>query len=439
MRRNKILKLMGMALIIGMGIFIINKNYDKEVEATDEVLTNVMVQTLGEEKLRDRMKYSGRLSYGREENLIAMVDEKVTYIGVKEGDTVKKGDILVKFDSSKVDESVEKAKRDYEDALKKSTEDMEKLENLKKNISFIKEDIKKLRDEKQAIESKIKDIENELKDIEEKFKNNEICEEEYNILKEEKKKLLNEKNLRVKILEKEIQGKELELIALEKGIEGLEKLNLGKLSLESTKKVYEQMSKMKENYILRAPIDGEVLSINCYLNEKIENKMIPSISIGNKSELNFKFGVDEDEIKRFKVNEEVSMEIEKEKNMLKEKGYIKDIGRKKDARTGQYMVTVKVPNNKDYDVEAFANCFIKNTEKKEKNMISKNALIREEEKNFVYIVEDGEIEKREIKISEENNHSIKVVEGLKNEDKVVIRGKEYVEEGQAVNIVEEDL
>ncbi|MGL4847888.1 MAG: HlyD family efflux transporter periplasmic adaptor subunit [Clostridium sp.] len=439
MRKNKILKLMSLALIIGVGSFIINKNIDREVEASSETLTSVMVQTVGEEKVRDRMKYSGRLSYGREENLISMVDEKVTYVGVKEGDLVKKGDVLVKFDSSKIDGSVEKAKKDYEDALKKSNENKKKLEGLKSNIDGIEEEIEKLKGEKQSIELKITELENELKTIEEKFKNNEISEEEYKILKDEKDKLLNENNLRLKVLDKEIDVKELEKTSLEKGIEGVEKLNLGKLSLESTKKIYEQMSTMKENYILKAPIDGVVLSLNCYLNEKVENKMMPSVSIGNKSELNFKFGVDEDEVKKFKENEEVTMEIEKDKKMIKEKGYISSISRKKDLRTGQYTVTVKISNNKDYDVQAFANCFIKNTEKKEKNMISKNALIREEEKNFVYVVEEGKIIKKEIKISEESNHSVKVIEGLEENDKVVIRGKEYIEEGQAVNIVEEDL
>ncbi|MGL4875953.1 MAG: HlyD family efflux transporter periplasmic adaptor subunit [Clostridium sp.] len=439
MRRGKMVKLVGVALVIGVGIFVINRNCDKEVEEKSESLTSVMVQTLGEEKIRDRMKYSGRLSYGQEENIISMVDEKVTYVGVKEGDIVKKGDILVRFDSSKVDESVEKAKKDYENALNKSKEDANKLDKLKNSINLIKEDIKKLKDEKKSLEIKIDEINNELNDIEEKFKNNEISEDEYKILKEEKEKLLNEKKLRLKVLDKEIGVKEIEVVSLEKGIEGLEKLNLGKISLESTKKVYEQMSMMKESYTLRAPIDGVVLSVNCYLNEKIESKMMPAIAIGNKSELNFKFGVDEDEIKKFKLNEEVSMEIEKNKEMIKEKGYIKDITKKKDPRTGQYIITVKIENNKDYDVQAFANCFIKNTEKKEKNMISKNALIREEDKNFVYVVEEGKIIKKEIKIGEENNHSIKVNEGLENEEKVVIRGKEYVEEGQAVDIVEEDL
>ena len=69
-------------------------------------------------------------------------------------------------------------------------------------------------------------------------------------------------------------------------------------------------------------------------------------------------------------------------------------------------------------------------------MISKNCIIREGDKTFVYVVKDNIVNKKEVKTGEEGTHRIRIKEGLSTDDLVIEKGKEYVKEGQKVNIVE---
>lgn len=434
-------KILGILISIGLiGSFTwtyinrVNEKNTRGVETNRD--TAVLVQKIGQSSYGDKIKYSGKLSYGEEQKIMSILDSKVVYVGVKEGDYVKKGDIILKFDSSDIDKNLEKVKSNYSEALNKGKESLKKLDGLKDNLKANEDELKKLKESKEKLESEIKELENSLNNLEEK--KDEISIEEYEKLKEEKNKENIKKKSELLKVSAEIKTKEVEILALKKSVQGIDKIDLGALEGNGNNKVYEQIEKLKESYTIKAGIDGKITNLNAFLNEKIENKMLPAVTISNENVLEMKFGVDEEYLSNFKVGDKIEVQIEGEKETYKDIGVVKKIDRKSDLRTGQYNVYLEVKNNGNYKINDYVSFFLQNNSNVSNDMISKNCIIREGDKTFVYVVKDNIVNKKEVKTGEEGTHKIRIKEGLSTDDLVIEKGKEYIKEGQKVNIVEDE-
>ena len=72
---------------------------------------------------------------------------------------------------------------------------------------------------------------------------------------------------------------------MKKSVQGIDKINLGALEGNGNNKVYSKIEKLKESYTIKAGIDGKITNLNAFLNEKIENKMLPAVTISNENVL----------------------------------------------------------------------------------------------------------------------------------------------------------
>lgn len=436
MKRKKVIGIIiSISLILGFSIMYINKISEKDLDKEESKLTAVMVEQLNKESYEEGIKYPGKLTYGKQENLASMVDEKIVYVGFKEGDYVKKGDVILRFDSSEIDKNLAKAKEDYEKALTKSNNDGKGMSKEKEKIE---KEIKEKEESLKEINIKIQELEKSLEALEERLKNNEITEEEYSKEKENLELQLVMRKGEEKKVSGEIKIQVLALEALKGASESMGKLNFSKIEVESTKKMYEQMEKMKENYIIKAPISGKITALNGYLNEKVENKLMPLATISNSDTLSFELGVDEDDKEKFLIGEEVHLEVEKDGKKIKEVGKIISIDKKPDVRTAQHKIKVEINNKNNYKIDSYAEAFIDKKKSIKENVLSKNALLRENEKNYVYVVKEDIVEKKEVTIGKESNHSVVIEKGIEKDDFIVTKGKEFISEGEKVKIVQGD-
>lgn len=438
MKKDKIVAIgLGMSLIVGFG-FIYKVRID-EKRSNEEIInsvTSVEVSSIEKTEMFDYIKYIGKVKGSEEKNVTKILPSKITEILVKNGDFVNKGDALVKLDSSSVNEIIKKSEENYNNALKSKDNT---LENIKK-IKLEKDELtKKIDEDNKNLESKKSQLEiltNELEKINKEFSSGLIKEEDFKQKKGELQKEIGDITLDISELTKDITTSSLKLKGIEKSLETLEKSKVLDGNIEVAESMYTNILKLKDSFKITSPVSGNVYNLNVKVGDKETNPMEPLMEIVNTNKVHIPIGVDEEELKYFKIGEKVSCEILNGKEKIKKEGEIFSVDDKKDRITEQYTVVIEVYNS-DSTIERgdFAKVFVSTGNRKKANAISKDSIIREEDKTYVYIVEDGIAKKKEIKIKNENDDFIEVSNGIAEGDKVITKGKEYLKNGDKVNIV----
>jgi membrane fusion protein (multidrug efflux system) len=67
-------------------------------------------------------------------------------------------------------------------------------------------------------------------------------------------------------------------------------------------------------------------------------------------------------------------------------------------------------------------------------LVPEEALLAEGLKQFVYVVKDGRVQRREVKIGQRQQGEVEVLEGVAADDQVVVRGLQKIRDGQAVTV-----
>ena len=137
-------------------------------------------------------------------------------------------------------------------------------------------------------------------------------------------------------------------------------------------------------------------------------------------------------IKDEKVN--VYISAVREKNF---EGIIKRVSPTPDEDTKTYPVEIEI-DNLDGLIKSgmFAEVEMVLKESDKNIVISRKNLELEDGNWFAYIVEDEVVKKIPVKIGIDNGEELEIRSGLKENDKVITKGREYVTEGEKVNIIE---
>ena len=100
------------------------------------------------------------------------------------------------------------------------------------------------------------------------------------------------------------------------------------------------------------------------------------------------------------------------------------------------LVKLTLPNKEKLSSGSFAQVYIPNTKREDTLVISKNALFRNGDTPYVYIVTpEDKVKKVNVSLGIENDDYIEVLSGLREGHKVITKGKEFVSIDEKVNIV----
>jgi membrane fusion protein, multidrug efflux system len=83
----------------------------------------------------------------------------------------------------------------------------------------------------------------------------------------------------------------------------------------------------------------------------------------------------------------------------------------------------------------FLNVSLANDER-EALVIPEEALSPEAERQYVYVVSDGKVERREVRIGGRSPGSVEILSGLNAGEQVVVEGTQKVRDGSAVRVAE---
>lgn len=412
-------------IIIVVGAFGI-KSYLKSQKA---MIKKVSIATIKKGMLTQSVTFTGSIEANGRNEISLSPSLKVVEVFVEEGQTVKKGDILVKLDDSDFKSQLEKQKLN--------------LSNAEYNLNYIVENSSsndKLTSENALKQAKIS-LENakiNLEDVNKKFEQSKnlfegglISANEF----EAAKKAVKDNQNAVKSAEIALASAQSTYSNMDSTINN--KIINQKNQIELVQSEIEGLKKKIEDCNLRANVDGRVTKIDAKVNqypEAGEKIIIDDISL-------YKASMDVSQYDAIKMKKGQKAIINVNGGDKEYTGAITDIGQRAEKKLNSTdqdsKVNVKVSINKpdtnvkigyEVDTEIILN------EKKNILQIGFEAIKEDAGKKYVFVIGDNNtIARRYITTGLETDYNIEVLSGLKEGERYVLSPEKTLKEGDKVS------
>lgn len=301
---------------------------------------------------------------------------KVTSVNVVLGDRVSRGQVLFVLDDENIRKQIEQAEAAYNVANKNLESTREKIENAKVNFER----------------------------IERLYKEGAVSKQQY---------------------------EQAKLSASNTSIEALE------AQVNQAKIVLEQARSELEKTIVKSPINGYAADVNVQENEFASSSQ-PAMRIVNTDKLKVNVGVSEQIINKIYKDQKVDVKVKVATDQIL-KGTVKAVSPVPDQRTQIYPVEIEIDNADNLIKPGMFAEILFDIEKRDNVLAIPSGAVQEDNgKKYVYVVENGIVKKRDIEIGLDNGNYVEIKSGLKEKDKVVVKGQNYVEDGEKVKVVRGD-
>jgi membrane fusion protein (multidrug efflux system) len=254
---------------------------------------------------------------------------------------------------------------------------------------------------------------------------------------------LNEAELKIEFMKTKI-SMETDKTMLERAKNMLEKKLIADENYEITRLQYESSKAAHEaahlqlNYTsVRAPFNGVVTVRNIELGQRV-NVNQSLFVVADFNPLRAKIYVPEKDIGRIYEGQRAKITIEAEPG-LDFSGVVKMISPVVDPSSGTSKVTIDIDDHKGkLKPGMFASIFITTETHNNALIIPKKALILESDLDQVYIYQEGNAHKVNLKVGFTSGDDLEVLSGLEEGDLVVIAGQDGLREGLPLRIPEKD-
>ncbi len=196
----------------------------------------------------------------------------------------------------------------------------------------------------------------------------------------------------------------------------------------------ENLNSVSKLVRVEAPIAGRVTEIN-YDPGDFCSPATPIVRIVNTRTLRATIDVDETRINRFKKHQTVMISWDAVPN--KEfRGTITGIALSANPKKRGFAVDIKVNNASDQlRAGAFVTASINTNTTPDAVVVNRLSVINENEKDYIFVIEDNKAEKREVKTGIVVSDKIEITSGLTTNENYVFEGQSRLQNGSKVNII----
>ncbi len=192
-----------------------------------------------------------------------------------------------------------------------------------------------------------------------------------------------------------------------------------------------------KNTQVTAPISGKVTSITVSSGEMV-SPSIPLLSIIDVSRIFVKVGISEKDISKIKEGQTVDLKIdafpeEKFQGEVVSKGVAVD----QISKTLEVKIEILQPEV-DIPVGVFARGDILVKTNQEALIISSSALVRKKDGIYVYVIEEGIARQKEVVLGIIQDERVEILEGLSEEEEIVILGNQELGDGLKVDVLDKE-
>lgn len=200
---------------------------------------------------------------------------------------------------------------------------------------------------------------------------------------------------------------------------------------------YELVSKQYEECHVKSPIDGVVAYINVNVGESVAPG-VPAAVVVDMSAVVLEGTIGESLINHVEKEGTIDVSIPSVGHEAFA-GTIREISPAADQRTGLFGLKVLIENPEEtIKPGMFAEAGLIKDSKKDVVHIPTAALIAKNGEQYVYIVEKDKAVQREVITGIAGDGVVEIINGIKQGEKVIIKGQNYLEDGDDVRIVRGD-
>lgn len=436
---NKKFKFNKKVLLILVIILLIVAGIVKGIRSKQKSIKKVSIEKLSRKSLFQSISATGNIEANNRNEIMLNPTQKIVEIKVKEGDIVKKGQVLMKLDATDYENQLVKAQlnlKNLQDTLLQITgkETLNKKENATNSI-------------KQA-EIALETAKNNYNDLKKKLSQNKSLYENGYISKNDyetaKKVMLDGesavKNATIALETAKNNSASINVSMEDKVILQNNQISMVKADIESLKK------KIDDCYI-KAGISGKIIKLDGKQDQYPKNG--DGIVIDDISKYKVKIKMNQYDAVKVKLAQKCDIKI---KGLNKKyKGSIQKIGQvAKPKITGvagggaeqEFNVDVdiiinNVDNNIKSGYEADVDVIV--GEKDGVLSIPFDSVIidKKNDKNFVLVLDkNNKVLKKSVKLGMETDYDVEVLSGIKEGEKCIINPPEDIKEGETVQIAD---
>ena len=384
-------------------------NVEAESNEQEETYTPVEVSKVNRKTLANITTMNGRISADKDVMLMPTIPGKVKTIKVKDGDPVKKGDVLFTLDEKDIRKQIDQAKASYE--IAKANYDMGQ-----EQTNIAQESLERT---KALTESILNNARENLENTKKLYEVGAVS-----------KSQLDQAELALQQQEAQLQTQldQAEMSASDRVTK------LANSQLEQAELAYKQAQDALSNATITSPIDGIVTGISIEVGSMASNAQ-PSMNVVDMDRVYVKIDVVEGLINQLAKGQEVNVTIPAVSSEPFNVA-IDSINPTPDARTQLYPIKICL-DNKDGMIKPgmFANVEIPLDVKEDVLSVPSQAVIVKDQKNIVYIVQDDKAIRKEVEIGLDTGIEVEILKGLEEKDTIIISGHNYVEDGRVVKVV----
>lgn len=193
-----------------------------------------------------------------------------------------------------------------------------------------------------------------------------------------------------------------------------------------------------KNYTVTAPASGYVSAVNVKVGD-IASQSQPSVVISDTSVLELKANVSEYLISGVKKGESVDVYV----SSVSDKpftGLITNLSEVPSSGALTYPVTVRI-NDPTGKLKAgmFAEIHLSSENRENVIIVPSGAVITKDGQTCVYLLDGKKVKQTPVKVGIDNGTIAEITEGLNGGESIVIKGQNYVDNGDKVNVVKQNV
>lgn len=219
------------------------------------------------------------------------------------------------------------------------------------------------------------------------------------------------------------------------GAVSLQQYEAAKTAYTVAKETYTSASDGMNNFVVTAPIDGYITSVNVNAGS-IASQAAPAVTIANIDKLEIDTSLSEALINKIKVGDKVDVLVSSA-SATPFTGTVTALSPAPAAGSLTYPMKVTLDNETaSIKPGMFAEVVI--TSEKTENVIAlpSSAVLIKSGKTVVAVIEDGKVKLKDVVLGVDNGDLAEIKSGVKAGDTIVIKGQEYLEENSEFNIID---
>ena len=413
-------------LLIAIGFFVFKiglpmyqqKQQEKdEIESTSQVQQERIVPVQTEKVQRGEIKsfltVSGLIEPRETIKVYPKTVGQVKELLVKEGDTVQKGDILVRLDDEQIRLQVAQARATLDSA-------QASLEKIRagarpQEISQAEAAVQQAKINRDSAE------ENYLR-MEKLFSEGAVSEQQFEQAKNQ-----------YEIAQAQFQSanESYKLVTEGAAEQDIKAVEAQARQVQSTLEIAQSQL---NNTIVRAPISGRITSVNAKTGEMISSA-VPLLVIIDTSELYVNTGISEKDVASIKIGQEAEIFIDAFPEEVFS-GEVATKGIMVDPSTKTMEIKIKILNS-DTDIPpgVFARAEISIRKNTDALIIPDTALTRKKDGIYVFVLNGDTVIQTPVITGISQTNQVEILEGLKDNEEIVISGNITLQDGDKVRVI----